>query len=89
MAVVRRQIEDIRQVIAGVELGRLEIQDRGNQDDAIQIHAVALLEIAGQTRSARGAIAFAGKKFRRRPALVACGIQPDEISDGFDVRSYA
>src|SRR5205814_3623906 len=86
---VCRQIEDIRQVIAGVELGRLKIQDRGNQHDAIQIHAVALLEIAGKAGGAGGAVAFSGQKFRRGPAFGTRGIQPDEIGDGFYVWRYA
>jgi len=45
---VRGQIEDIGQIVARVEFRRLEIQDRGNQDDTVEVHAVALLEIAGK-----------------------------------------
>src|SRR6266700_4052122 len=86
---VRRQIEDVRQIIARVEFRRFEIQDSGNQDDAIEIHAVALLEIARKASSARGAVTFASKEFWRRPALVTRGIEPDEIRHGFNVWRYA
>src|SRR5260370_24025380 len=72
-------------MVARVEFRRLEIQDRGYQDDAVEIHAIALLEIAGKARGAGCAVAFAREKFRRRPALVARGIEPDEIRDGLDV----
>ncbi len=82
---VGRQIEDIRQVIASVELRRLKIQDRRNQDDAIEIHSVPLLKVPGKARRARGAVTFAGEEFWRGPAFVASGIEPNEIRDGLDI----
>ena len=82
---IRGQIEDIRQVVSGVEFRGLKIQNGRDENDAIQIHAVTLLEIPGKPRGARGAVAFAGEEFRGRPALVARGVEPDEIRDGLHV----
>ena len=85
---VGRQIEDIRQVITSVEFRGLKIQDGRDQDDPIEIHAVALLKVAGKACGARGAVAFASKELRRRPPLVARGIEPDKIRNGLDVWRY-
>src|ERR1700731_4701994 len=78
-------MEDIGQIVVRVEFRRLEIQYRGNQDDASDIHAIALLEIAGKARGSGRAVALASEKFRRGPALVTSCIEPDEIRNGLDI----
>jgi hypothetical protein len=44
---VRRQIQNVRQIIAGIERRRLKVQNRRNQDDSVQIHPITLLQISG------------------------------------------
>ena len=79
------QEELIRQVVALREAGGLEIHDRGDERDAVQVEAVALLQVIGETRGARCAVAFTDQEFRRGPALVARSVEPDEVAHGRDV----
>ena len=41
---------------------------------------ITVLQIAGQSRRARRAVAFADQKFGRKPAIVARGVEADEIA---------
>ena len=82
---VARQIQLVRQIVTGVGHQGLEIQDRGDQDDAVDGDAVGLGELVGQGGGARGAVAFADEINRGGPAAVFGEIESDESGDGFDV----
>ncbi len=81
---VRRQVQHVRQVVAFRELRRLEIQDRGDEDDAVEGNAL-LDEGAGQAGRACRPVAFADQKQRRGPPVAACQVEADELADGLDV----
>src|SRR6202044_982800 len=70
-----RQREHIRQVDARVELRRVgpvvEVQYLREQDDAVQVELLFVLQNAGERRRSRGPIALAKQIFRRVPTLVA------------------
>src|SRR6266849_3135009 len=85
---IRREIQNVRKIVAGIELRRLEIQDRGNQNDAVQVHSVALLQISGKPGRSCGSVAFPCQKFRRSPALVPRGVESNEIADRLYVFLY-
>ena len=62
-----------------------EIQDAGDENQPVQIHAVARAQMLRQPRRAENAVAFAAKIFRREPALVPRGPEPDEFTHGVQV----
>ena len=49
----------------------LPVEHGRDQHDAVEVHAVAVLEVAGEAGGAGGAVALAGEELGRRPALVA------------------
>ena len=75
----------VRQVVALVELQGAELQDRGDEHDAVQVQAVAVLQVAGEPGGAGGAVALADEELGREPAPVAGGVEPDEVADRLDV----
>ena len=46
------------QVVSGCKPGRLEVEDRGDQHDAVQIHPVPVLQVSGQSGGPCGTVAF-------------------------------
>ncbi len=82
---VAREIVDEGAVVTGRKGDGGEIEDGGNQDDAVEVNAVALLQIVAERGGAEGAVAFADQEFRRVPAVVAAEIGDDELREGFDV----
>ena len=64
---------------------RREIEDRRDQDDAVQVDGVVILQIIAQGGRAEGAVAFADQKLRRVPAVVAAQVGDDELREGLDV----
>ena len=82
---VGRQEEDVGQFVVEVEVDRGEIEHGGDEHQAVEVHAVPLLQVSRKTRGARGAVGFARQEFGREPALIAGDVQADEIADGFDV----
>ena len=79
------QEQDVGQVVARPEARRLEVQDGRDEHDPVQVHAVALLQVAGKPGRPRGAVALADQELGRVPALVARGVQADEIAHRLDV----
>ena len=74
---VGRQEQNVGQVVADEEARGLKVENGRDEYQPVEIHAVPLLQISGQTRSARGAVTFADDEFGRRPAFVACGLKAD------------
>ena len=64
------QEEDVRQVVRPPELERLEVEHRGDQDDAVERDPL-VGEVARQARRAGRAVALADEVKRRGPASVA------------------
>ncbi len=79
------QEENAGQFVVEMEVGRGEIQYGGDEHQAVEVHAVPLLQISRKTRRARGAVGFARQEFGREPAVIAGDVQADEVADGFDV----
>ena len=70
---------DRRQVVAVLEAQRLEVERARHQHHAVQVHAVALEQVAREARGARRAVALADQVLGARPAAVARGVQADEL----------
>src|SRR6266851_8592626 len=62
-----------------------EIQDGRNQDDAVEVHAVVLLQIMSERGGAESAVAFADQEFRGIPAIVAADVESDELRERFNI----
>ena len=86
---VVRQEQEERQVIAGSVLDCGEVQDTGDKDQPIEIHPVTGTQMFRQSRRAEDAIALAAKILRRKPALVPRRPEPDEFTDGIQVRGLS
>ena len=67
---VSRQEENVGEIVAEVEPRGAEIKNGGDKDDAVKVHALLVVQVSGQARGARRAIAFAEKIFRGHPAAV-------------------
>src|SRR5712672_4448984 len=66
-----------------------EIEDVGDEDDAVEVHAVVFLQVVAEGGGAEGAIAFANQEFGGVPAAVAADVQGDELGEGLYVLVYA
>src|SRR5882762_3022658 len=62
-----------------------EVEDVGDEDDAVDVHAVVFLEVVAEGGGAEGAIAFADEEFGGVPAAVAADVQGDELGEGLYV----
>jgi hypothetical protein len=70
---VGRQEEDAGQLVVEVEIERDELERGRDKDDAVEIEAVAVLEVGGEAGGAGSAVAFAREELRGEPAAVAGG----------------
>ena len=82
---VSRQKQDERKIVARVEIQGKEIEHHRHQHDAVEIHAVPVLQVTCQAGSSCGPVAFADEVAGRSPAMVAGDVEPDEVPDRFDV----
>src|SRR5882762_6101990 len=62
-----------------------EVKDVGDEDDAVEVHAVVFLEVVAERGGAEGAVAFADEEFGRVPAAVTADVQGDELGEGLYV----
>src|SRR6202789_3592710 len=79
------ETQDVGQIGSGAEGDGAEIQRAGDEYDAVDVNAVAGLEVIAEGGGAEGAVAFTDEKFRRIPAVVAIEIDVDELGEGFHV----
>ena len=77
---VGRQVDDVGEVVARRELDRVELQDRGHEDDAVQVD-VRALQVACEHRRAGRAVALAEQVAGRVPAVVLAQEAPDELGE--------
>ena len=83
---VRRQVERVRAVVALLlEVDRRQVEDAADEDQPVEVHPVALLEVRGQRGPAERPVGLARDELRRHPALVARGPEPDQLADVLDV----
>jgi hypothetical protein len=75
---VGRQEQDVRQVVAPREPGGLEVQDRGDKQDAVEGNAL-LDQVAGEAGGPGGSVALPDQVQRRTPALVPPQVETDEL----------
>src|SRR5204862_1871704 len=85
---VRRQEDDVRKIVAGVESRGAEVEDRRDQHDSVEIEAL-IVQPAGEAGRARRAVALACEKLRRAPARIARGDEADYAAHRLDVRFEA
>src|SRR5579884_1754870 len=77
----------IRNIVGLCELERLEAQHRPEQNNSIKGNSV-IRQVACDPRRAGRTIALTEKVQRRRPALVAREVHPDELAKGLDVPAH-
>ena len=82
---VGRKEEDVGEVVAEVETGGAEIKDGGDEDDAVQVHALLVVQVSGKPCGARRAVAFAQEVLRGHPAALLAAETHDEVAHGLDV----
>ena len=86
---VAGEVEDEREIVAGIERDGAEIEDGRDKHDAVDVNAVVLLQIISERGGAEGAVTFADKKFRGVPAIVAIEVDVDELRKHFYVLIHA
>ncbi len=86
---VGRQVEGVGQVVAVVELARDVVEHGRDEDDAVEVHAVARLQVVGQAGGPHGPVRLAGQELRRHPPPVPGRPQPDHLADGLQVAGEA
>src|SRR5215472_15252011 len=79
------KIKDVRLVVARTERKRAQVEDTGNQDDAVDRNAAFRSQIFSKRDRAKRAIAFADQEFGRIPAIIAADIGVDEQRERFNV----
>src|SRR5882724_67877 len=62
-----------------------EVEDVGDEDDAVEVHAVMILQVVAERGGAESAVAFADEEFGGVPAAVAADVQGDELGEGLYV----
>src|SRR6267378_3258682 len=62
-----------------------EVEDIGDEDDAVEVHAVMFLQVVAERGRAESAVAFANQEFGGVPAAVAADVQGDELCEGLYV----
>ncbi len=82
---VGRQVQGVGLVVAVAELGRAAVEVGGDEDQAVQVHAVALLQVPGEPGGAHRPVRLAAQIFRGHPPAAAGGPEPDDLRDRFDV----
>ena len=86
----RRQIEDVGHLVAGRVGAGAEIEDRRDEDDAVERDVVERpLELVQDGRGAGGTVAFAAEIFGRVPAAILVEPQTNELGDGLGVLGHA
>src|SRR4029077_412082 len=82
---VAREIEDVGHVRARMEGNRAEVEDIGDQDDAVEVHAVMLLQIVAERGGAERAVPLTDQELWRVPAAVPADVHGDELREGLYV----
>jgi hypothetical protein len=57
--------------------------------DAVEVHAMPLLQVLRQPAAANAAVAFSRDELGRAPALLTRDPQPDELAHALDVLLHA
>ena len=83
------QVERIGNVVARIVGDGFKVQDAGDENEAVQIHSIAVAQMVGEAGGTEDAVAFAAEIFGREPAVVARGPEPDKFTDGIEVLGVA
>ena len=86
---VARQVDQVGQVGAAAEAEGLEVEDRGDEDDAVEVDAVLVEQVLAQGRGPGRPVALAGQELGAGPALVAGRVKADELADPAHVLLHA
>ena len=79
------QVQHVRLVVALLEVDGQQVEDRRDQHDPVEVHAVTALEVGRQARGTDGPVGLAGEELGRHPSAVPRGPQPDDLTDRFEV----
>ena len=86
---VRGQEARVVEFVPGRLGKRREVDDRGDEDDAVQFDAVTSLEVGADAGGAHGSIGLAHKVLGRGEAIELHEVLADEVGEGFDVLTDA
>ena len=87
---IQREVCRVRPVVAlSLEVDRGQVEHGRDEDDPVEVHAVAGLQVIGQRRCAQRAVGLTGQELRRHPPAVARGPQPDHLGDALEVALVA
>ena len=82
---IGRQETRVLHVVPGAAPERAEVDHGRHEHDAVELDAVARLQITSDSGRAHRPIAFAEKILWRRPPLELREVEPDELGERFDV----
>lgn len=82
---VAGEVEGVGEVVAFAAPDGLEVEDGGDEHDAVEIDAVGVEEFAAEGGGAGGAVAFPDEEFGGGPAGVFGDVEADEFGDGAGV----
>ena len=82
---VAGEVEGVGEVVAFTAPDGLEVEDGGDEHDAVEVDAMGVEEFAAEGGGAGGAVAFADEEFGGGPASVFGDVEADEFGDGAGV----
>ena len=82
---VAGEIEDVGHIRARKERKRAKVEDVGDEDDAVEVHAVMRLQVVTEGGGAERAVAFADEEFGRVPPAITADVHGDELRERFYV----
>lgn len=82
---VAGEVESVGEVVAFTAPDGLEVEDGGDEHDAVEVDAVGVEQFAAEGGGAGGAVAFADEEFGGGPAGVFGDVEADEFGDGAGV----
>ena len=83
---VCREVERVGPVVALLlEVDGAQVQDARDEHDPVEVHAVASLQVLGESSRTKRSVRLAGEELRRHPAVVARRPEADDLRDGLQI----
>src|SRR5207302_3077130 len=86
---IARQIKDVGEILPRIKRNCAQVQNRRNHHNSVQVHVVVALQVIGECRVAKRAIALANQEFRGIPPVVAADVSGDKLRQRFHIRVHA
>ena len=86
---IARQIKDEGEILPRIKRNCAQVQNRRNHHNSVQVHVVVALQVIGECRVAKRAIALANQEFRGIPPVVAADVSGYKLRQRFHIRVHA